>query len=40
MPFTVLREVSDMIIFGIVSIPLITVLEKLSGGESIGVSEK
>lgn len=39
-PFTVLHEVSNALIFGFGSIPLITVLEKLSRGVGFGISAK
>ena len=39
-PFTILHEVSNAAIFGAISIPVIVVLEKLSGGERFGVSKE
>jgi len=39
-PFTILHEVSNAAIFGVASIPVITVLKKLSGGEWFGISKK
>ena len=40
MPVTILHEVSNAAIFGVASIPVITVLRKLSGGELFGISKK
>lgn len=39
-PFTILHQVSNAAIFGMSSIPVITVLQKLLGSERVGVSEK
>ncbi len=39
-PFTILHQVSNAAIFGMSSIPAITVLEKLLGSERVGISEK
>ncbi len=40
MPFTVLHECSNAIIFGVGSVPIITRLEKFLGGDRFGVSKK
>jgi len=40
MPFTILHEVSNAAIFSVSSIPVIAVLEKLSGGKRFGISKK
>jgi energy-coupling factor transport system substrate-specific component len=39
-PFTVLHEFSNAIIFGVSSVPIITRLEKLLGGDRFGISKK
>jgi len=39
-PFTILHQVSNAAIFGVSTVPVITALEKLLGGERAGVSEK
>ena len=39
-PFTILHEVSNALIFSVSSIPVIAVLEKLSGGNRFGISKK
>lgn len=39
-PFTILHEVSNAAIFSVGSIPVIAVLEKLSGGNRFGISKK
>ena len=39
-PFTILHQVSNAAIFGVSTVPVITVLEKLLGGERIGISKK
>ena len=39
-PFTILHQVSNAAIFGVSTVPVITVLEKLLGGERVGVSKK
>ena len=39
-PFTILHEVSNAAIFGVGSIPVITMLKKLSGGKWVGISKK
>jgi len=39
-PFTVLHEVSNAAIFGVCSVPMITALEKLCGGERRVILEK
>jgi uncharacterized membrane protein len=39
-PATILHEVSNAAIFGAGSIPVITVLKRLSGGEWFGISKK
>jgi len=39
-PFTILHEVSNVAIFGVSTVPVVTVLEKLLGGERVGVSKK
>jgi len=40
MPFTILHEISNAAIFSVGSIPVIAVLEKLSGGRRFGISTK
>ena len=39
-PFAILHEVSNAAIFGVISMPVIVALEKLSGGKRFGVSKK
>jgi uncharacterized membrane protein len=39
-PFTVLHEFSNAIIFSVCSVPIITRLEKLLGGDRFGISKK
>jgi len=39
-PFTVLHEVANAAIFGVCSVPMITALERLCGGERYGVPKK
>jgi uncharacterized membrane protein len=39
-PFTILHQVSNAAIFGVVSIPVIVALKKLSGGEWFGIFKK
>jgi len=39
-PFTILHQVSNAAIFGVSTVPVITVLEKLLGVERAGVSKK
>lgn len=39
-PFTILHQVSNAAIFGMSTVPVITVLKKLLGGERVGVSKK
>ena len=39
-PFTILHQVSNAAIFGVSTVPVITVLEKLLGGERVDVSKE
>jgi len=39
-PFSILHQVSNAAIFGVSTVPVITVLEKLLGGERVGVYKK
>ena len=39
-PFTVLHEVANAAIFGVCTVPMITALEKLCGGERCGILKK
>jgi uncharacterized membrane protein len=39
-PFTILHQVSNAAIFGVSTVPVITVLKKLLRGERVGVSKK
>jgi hypothetical protein len=39
-PFTVIHEFSNALIFGVSSVPIITRLERLLGGDRFGISKK